>query len=204
MGGDWILMKIKVTQEHIQSGSPRQSQHCPVALAIKEHFPPDCIVRIGNPHFKIGKCTGRFPDSISSMITRFDMSGQMEPFEFYIYSGVSWIETIKTHRVELTATMKSPPEFGLNDVDESLATSVPLRLKESIDRYARHGVPTGGFLRAVLSNDLMSAIRRADNTSLNSILAICQYIHNAVPSAIRGSREAVEAHLRKAQDAISD
>lgn len=84
----------------------------------------------------------------------------------------------------------------LEPVSEEITDRIPTRLRESIDRYAQYGVPTGGFLRAVLENDLFSAIALADNDSLAAIKVICTYIHNALPSTCWGSRENVKRHLQ--------
>lgn len=95
--------------------------------------------------------------------------------------------------------------FELDDVLETLAASLPPRIRDSIDLFVWHGVPTGGFVRAVLSNDLMGAIRRADSDSLQSLGLICLYVYNAVPSVCCGSSEAVNSHLergRKAREEI--
>lgn len=68
-------------------------------------------------------------------------------------------------------------------------------LKASVLRYANERVPTGDFLRAVLENNLWIAMRRADSDSQRNLLAICDYVCDAIPSNIWGSPEAVRAHL---------
>jgi hypothetical protein len=65
---------------------------------------------------------------------------------------------------------------------------------ESIERYIAVGIPTGGFLRAVLANDLMEAIGRADESSLANLAAICRYIYNDIPSNAHGSYDRVDAY----------
>lgn len=70
---------------------------------------------------------------------------------------------------------------------------------ESIRRYVDHGIPTGGFLRAVLANDLMEAVGRADESSLMNLLAICQYVYNDIPASVHGSYARVDAHLAAKQ-----
>lgn len=68
---------------------------------------------------------------------------------------------------------------------------------ESLRAYADHGRPTGGFLEAVLSNDLMEAIERADESSLANLRAICSFVYNDLPMTCHGSREAVDAWLQR-------
>lgn len=66
---------------------------------------------------------------------------------------------------------------------------------DSIRWYVDHGRPTGGFLRAVLANDLMEAIRRGDESSLENLPAICRYIYNDIPANVHGSYERVDQHI---------
>ena len=65
-------------------------------------------------------------------------------------------------------------------------------IKEAIDRYVSVGCPVGDFLTAVLSNDLMDALGRADNDNRDSIFDICSYIYNNIPASCHGSRKAVK------------
>ena len=66
-------------------------------------------------------------------------------------------------------------------------------IQESLDAWAEKGRPTGGFLEAVLSNDLFGAMRSADMTNRYAIFDICSYIYNELPSICWGSGEKVEA-----------
>ena len=93
-------------------------------------------------------------------------------------------------------TMKTIATLG--PVDVSVTNQIPKQILESINLYTTEGRPTGDFLRAVLTNDLMMAVRLADNQSLNSILAICRYVHTAIPANSHGSLEAYRNHLAKA------
>ena len=65
--------------------------------------------------------------------------------------------------------------------------TVPQHLIDSLYRYANEGYETGGFLKAVLANDLMEAINRADHESLPQLKAICQFIYNELPAPCHGS-----------------
>ena len=68
-------------------------------------------------------------------------------------------------------------------------------IKESIDLYVSEGVPPGVFLTAVLSNDLMEALGRADRENRETLYDICGYIYNEIPSACHGSPEKVKGWL---------
>ncbi|KKM74720.1 hypothetical protein LCGC14_1397480 [marine sediment metagenome] len=67
--------------------------------------------------------------------------------------------------------------------------------KEDIDQYVSNHIPPGDFLRAVLENNLMEAMGRADKNNQTAIFDICTYIYNHVPFDCHGSKEKVEAWL---------
>ncbi len=87
--------------------------------------------------------------------------------------------------------MTAPP-----DELPALAAAIPPDVLESLRRYAVNHVPTGGFLAAVLRNDLFEAVGRADHVNQHFLPAICQYIFNCLPLACWGSAEKVEAWTR--------
>ncbi len=69
-------------------------------------------------------------------------------------------------------------------------TNIRPDIRAALDRYAEHGLPVGDFLQAVLANDLMDAIGRADDYNRATLYDICCYVHNDMPSACHGSRQA--------------
>lgn len=71
------------------------------------------------------------------------------------------------------------------------STMIPRDTKAGIDRYVDGGVPTGSFLRAVLSNDLFEATMKADADNQLALADICQYIRHYTPHTCYGSPEAV-------------
>ena len=74
---------------------------------------------------------------------------------------------------------------------------MPDYTKDSLLRYANSGIPTGGFLYYVLSNDLFGAIGRADENNIMALHDICSYIYNKMPSTCWGSREIVGEWLER-------
>lgn len=60
-------------------------------------------------------------------------------------------------------------------------------LTKSIDLYILEGIPTGGFLEAVLSNDLQEAMGRADEESRAILFDVVYYLFNYCPSICWGS-----------------
>ena len=61
------------------------------------------------------------------------------------------------------------------------------RFKESIDAWVESGRTPGGFLQAVLKNDLKESIGRADTDALDNLPHIVAYLYNDCPSACWGS-----------------
>jgi hypothetical protein len=68
--------------------------------------------------------------------------------------------------------------------------------KDTIDRYVKEGIPTGDFLYAVLSNDLMEAFGRADEDNRRDLFEICQYIYNETPAICHGSKERINEWIK--------
>ena len=74
---------------------------------------------------------------------------------------------------------------------------IPTRTKETIDLYVSHGCEPGGFVYAVLCNDLFGAIARADIENRANLQAICQYIYNDICSDCWGSKEKVQSWMKQ-------
>lgn len=97
--------------------------------------------------------------------------------------------------------------FGLEDLRQELATdllseskaktmtNIPTDIEASLKRYVEDGCPTGGFLHAVLSNDLMLAMEKADDFNRHRLFDICNYIYNNIPYTCYGSPEIVKNWL---------
>lgn len=75
-------------------------------------------------------------------------------------------------------------------------------IKSAIDLYSTNGVPTGGFLRAVLANDLMEAMGRADEENRLDIFEICQYVYNDIPANSHGSYKKVDDWMERKQEEV--
>lgn len=74
---------------------------------------------------------------------------------------------------------------------------------QSINDYVVHGLEPGGFVTAVLANDLMEAVGRADMENRLTLHAICSYIYNEIGISLHGSYEAVKKHLNDVHERIS-
>jgi hypothetical protein len=72
---------------------------------------------------------------------------------------------------------------------------IPPTIMEGLNLYVEHGLRPGGFLTAVLCNDLFGAMAKADEMSARWLPALCTYIYNNVPGLVWGSEGMVEAWI---------
>jgi hypothetical protein len=75
-----------------------------------------------------------------------------------------------------------------SDQIDCLGCVIPERIERSIRSYVEHGVEPGGFVRAVLENDLQAAVQRADPDCFVALRSICHHIFNCIPEKAWGSR----------------
>ena len=68
---------------------------------------------------------------------------------------------------------------------------IPQCTKDAIDRYVADRCPVGGFLEAVLSNDLAESFGRADEENRANLFDIVKYCWNEIPGNCWGSRKKV-------------
>jgi hypothetical protein len=78
---------------------------------------------------------------------------------------------------------------------------LPTHLQEGMRRYIEHGIETGGFLRAVLENDLAQASSRADPHAERALDRIFAFVREQVPPAAWGSPANVQAWIDRHKQA---
>lgn len=83
----------------------------------------------------------------------------------------------------------------------STAPGIPARTLDALHMYECKGIPTGGFLYAVLTNDLFAAVEAADTDNIKALKAICEYVYNQLPAGAWGSPEKVKAWLNRTRAA---
>ena len=66
---------------------------------------------------------------------------------------------------------------------------IPTHTQAALNRYVNNHIPPGGFLTAVLTNNLFDAIAHADKENILALKEICQYVYNEIPGACWGSKE---------------
>jgi hypothetical protein len=75
---------------------------------------------------------------------------------------------------------------------EALQRDIPENLHRGLLRWIVEGIYPGGFLRAVLENDLRGAIGTADEASTQALPQIVRWIYSHAPYICWGSPERVE------------
>lgn len=75
-----------------------------------------------------------------------------------------------------------------------LNPDLPIRedIKLALYNYAEKGWGLGGFLTAVVENDLFEAMGKADSYNRATIHQICSYVYNELPGECWGSPETVK------------
>ncbi len=68
---------------------------------------------------------------------------------------------------------------------------VPETTLDSLKLYVDEGFHPGGFLEAVLSNDLFKAVQMADSENCVALVELVKYIYQNTPIAAQGSKEKV-------------
>lgn len=78
-------------------------------------------------------------------------------------------------------------------------SNIPYETIASLDRYLNKHIHTGSFLEAVLSNDLIGAIHKADSFNLSALTDIVKYLYNDFPGNCWGSPEAYKNWTDRSQ-----
>jgi hypothetical protein len=72
-------------------------------------------------------------------------------------------------------------------------SKLPTHMQEGTRLYIEHGIATGAFFTALVSNDLMGAVGKADDINRHAIWDWCNFLHNEAPYYCFGSPEVVDA-----------
>jgi len=80
---------------------------------------------------------------------------------------------------------------------------IPPQIKVALDRWANMEGGVGDFLTAVLENNLMEAVGRADHINKQLLPEICMYVYNEMPSTCHGSPEKVKLWLEAMAEKLS-
>jgi len=78
------------------------------------------------------------------------------------------------------------------DTTNSSFSEIPTVILANLIDYGKNGTPLGGFLEAVVTNDLAQAVFRADVDNLPVLKEILWFVWNEMPHGCHGSKEIVE------------
>lgn len=78
---------------------------------------------------------------------------------------------------------------------EDALAELPAHLQPGIRAYIEHHTPFGGFLQAVVANDLADAVARMNPASMYGLKRTVEFFHNYAPALCHGSRAAYEAWI---------
>lgn len=83
--------------------------------------------------------------------------------------------------------------------NDEFYSAIPEMTMAALRAYRDERRPTGDFLYAVLRNDLMDAVSRADEENLAAIGVICTFVRCQMPAVAHGSRERVQEWMEGAR-----
>lgn len=69
---------------------------------------------------------------------------------------------------------------------------IPAHMVEGVCTYVEQGIPPGGFLRAVLENNLVQSAVRADLSNRQRLVEYAQLVYWELPSGCHGSKADVD------------
>ena len=73
---------------------------------------------------------------------------------------------------------------------------IPQYMHGGIIRYYENGISPGGFLCAVINNDLSGAVIRADHTNILLLPSYASWFDNEAPPGTHGYPGAVDDYLK--------
>lgn len=81
------------------------------------------------------------------------------------------------------------------DWKQGLMDGIPGHMWGAVERYVLQGIHPGGFLYAVLCNDLKGAFMKADEVNIRHMKQWAQFMYWDMPSDSQGSPAKVEAWM---------
>ena len=81
---------------------------------------------------------------------------------------------------------------------EGMYAAIPAHTQGALLRYVDDKLFPGGFLTAVLCNNLFGAVGQADNQNLEALPLIVKFVYNEMPGNCWGSKQKMEDYLIEA------
>ena len=83
------------------------------------------------------------------------------------------------------------------DFDESYnGKIIPTHTREAMERYFLYGLPPGGFLTALLTNNLYGAVSGADYQNITVLPDIVKWLLTKAPAGSYGNAEIMQSWMR--------
>ena len=76
-------------------------------------------------------------------------------------------------------------------------SGIPGYMHGGIIRFYEDGIPPGGFLTAVIDNDLKTALAKADDTNQQLLREYVMWFYNYAPSGTWGYTGATDKYLKQ-------
>ena len=93
-------------------------------------------------------------------------------------------------------SIPKPETSAITDVAHGWqALALPPHMYDAMRRYVIDHHPPGGFLRALMENDLLLALAKADTENAIALTRWGQFLYNYCPPDCYGSPAAVEAWI---------
>lgn len=70
-------------------------------------------------------------------------------------------------------------------------------LRAGMDRWIQHGIQPGGFLSAVIANNLREAFVKADDENIRAMASIVNWFYNEMPAPAWGWPEKAKAWAKR-------
>ncbi len=89
-------------------------------------------------------------------------------------------------------------------IDQAQDYGVPDHMIDAFEFYVFHRIEPGSFLTAVLENNLMEAIGRADHINIMHLKEIASFVYNCIPASCHGSPQKVSNWLHPQEISIEE
>jgi hypothetical protein len=86
---------------------------------------------------------------------------------------------------------------GRGKTGEECLWKIPPHMHNALALYVMKGISGGSFLSALMSNDFMEAVLRADNKNQAALIDWARLIYNDLPVGCSGSPEKVKKWIEK-------
>jgi len=157
----------------------------------------------------LGRGSRKFGDLLEHVENADDTADDTEEFARSVRGEITdardelneLLQTADALVVQFGGSPMAPPAGGSAAVPLRLVLKNFTRLRETIPEsvydsmlaYLLRGEHFGHFIEAVLRNDLVDAVTRADLDNLRHIADIMRFVYNALPREAWGSKAAVDA-----------